>query len=160
MRQKLFMETTSIEPDQTAGEILRVLSKAKARSITNLYSLDGELTGLAFTLIRGEREFCYELPVRVEPVFKILNGDRDGWGRYSQTSMATKDRAQAKRTAWRQLYRWIQAQVAMIEAGMVETQEVFLPYVMLLDANGNRVSAYENFVISADRQLTAAGDAS
>lgn len=39
------------------------------------------------------------------------------------------DREQARRVAWRQLYRWVQAQVALIQTGMVKTQEVFMPYL-------------------------------
>ena len=35
---------------------------------------------------------------------------------------------QAKRVAWRQLLRWTEAQLAMIDAGMAHAGEVFLAY--------------------------------
>ena len=36
---------------------------------------------------------------------------------------------QAERTAWRNVRDWVLAQVAIIEAGMVQIEEVFLPYM-------------------------------
>lgn len=40
-----------------------------------------------------------------------------------------KDTAQAKRIGWRLIFRWLQAQLALIqEAKMVDIKEVFLPY--------------------------------
>ena len=36
---------------------------------------------------------------------------------------------QAERTAWRNVRDWVLAQMAIIEAGMVDIQEVFLPYM-------------------------------
>lgn len=158
--KKLFMETTEVPAERTVGEIISVLVQAGATAITQQYDGQMNLTGVSFSLQRGASHFEYVLPVRVEPIFKIINGRRDVWGgRYTRSDMAEKDQEQAKRTAWRTTYRWVQAQVAMIETGQVETQEVFLPYLMLTNKEGRQMSAYENFTISADRQLTAGGDA-
>ena len=41
---------------------------------------------------------------------------------------------QAERTAWRNVRDWVMAQMAIIEAGQVEMEEVFLPY--LTDGRG------------------------
>ena len=38
-------------------------------------------------------------------------------------------REQARRVAWRQLLRWVQAQMAMIQCGMAESGEVFFAYL-------------------------------
>ena len=40
--------------------------------------------------------------------------------------MRTKE--QATRVAWRIVKDWLAAQLAMIEAGLVDLEEVFLPY--------------------------------
>jgi hypothetical protein len=69
----------------------------------------------------------FTMPARVEPVFNILNGRRKY--SYDRTSNAAKDREQAERVAWRQLLRWVQAQLAMIDCGMTEAAEVFFPYM-------------------------------
>lgn len=36
---------------------------------------------------------------------------------------------QAERTAWRNIRDWVLAQMAIIEAGMAQMDEVFLPYL-------------------------------
>ena len=41
---------------------------------------------------------------------------------------------QAERTAWRNVRDWIMAQMAIIEAGQVAMEEIFLPY--LTDSRG------------------------
>ena len=38
---------------------------------------------------------------------------------------------QAKRIAWRQILRWVEAQLALVETGMVKIQEVFIPYMLM-----------------------------
>jgi hypothetical protein len=40
-------------------------------------------------------------------------------------------RPQAKRIAWRQILRWIEAQMAFARTGMVKIQEVFMPYIQV-----------------------------
>ncbi|GAG18875.1 unnamed protein product, partial [marine sediment metagenome] len=42
-----------------------------------------------------------------------------------------KSEEQALRTAWRQVLRWIQAQIAMIDSEIVSTEEVFMPYLQI-----------------------------
>ncbi len=44
--------------------------------------------------------------------------------------MEAKDREQAQRVAWRQLYWWLKSQLALIDLGMVETAEVMMPYML------------------------------
>ena len=39
------------------------------------------------------------------------------------------DRAQAERVAWRVLKDWLEAQLALIEAGVADMAEVMLPYL-------------------------------
>lgn len=38
---------------------------------------------------------------------------------------------QAKRIAWRQILRWVEAQLALVETDMVKMQEVFMPYIQV-----------------------------
>ena len=39
-------------------------------------------------------------------------------------------RDQARRTAWRILKDWVQAQMALLETNMVDMEEIFLPYML------------------------------
>jgi hypothetical protein len=123
MAQKtLYMETTQIEPDKSASEICSALVQAGARAVSLEYDGQRRICGLTWAMRIGTAECNFKLPARVEPVFALLKAKRAGG----------KDQlyAQARRVAWRQLHRWILAQLAMIETGMVSGGEVFLPYVV------------------------------
>ena len=144
------METTSISPQQTAGEVIAKLVQAGARQIAQDYDANGKLTGVAFTMeIAPGMIRAYRMPVRTEPVFKLLNGRRkNSWDRRGKTDA---DREQAERVAWRQLYRWIEAQLAIIQVGMVASSEVFLPYMQ--DESGKTV--YQMFMENTQKLLSA-----
>ena len=47
--------------------------------------------------------------------------------------MASKDREQAERIAWRQMFWWLKAQLALVDMGMVESAEVLMPYMLAPD---------------------------
>jgi|SRR5262245_11756924 len=123
----MYMETTKISPERTASEITGLLVRAGARQLLMEYDKAGKLTGLKFILeVRG-RPLPFALPARTDSVFQHLQNERKRtWARAENEA---RDRQQADRIAWRQLLRWVQAQIAMIEIGMVEPGEVFLPYV-------------------------------
>lgn len=125
MKQKLFMESTEIDPLRTVGEITSELVRGGASQIVTAYK-DGQISGVRFTLEINARTASFALPVRIDPIFRIINGRRKC--QWDQKQSAPKDRQQAARVAWRQLLRWVQAQLAMIECGMVESGEVFMPY--------------------------------
>ena len=150
----LFMETTEIPVQKTAGDILSLLVRAGATQVSLDYQ-DGKIVGMRFTYPVDGFPVAFRLPVRTEPVFKIINGRRtpDTWKQFNRDAMAAKDREQAERVAWRQLLRWIEAQIAMVETGMVKTDEVFLPYV----ATASGQTLYEHFIATgaAQRLLSA-----
>ena len=119
------MGTTEIPAQRTIGEIQSLLVRAGALQVLTSYDpKTREPSGLCFTLDVKGMTIPFKLPARIEPIYKIIHGD--SWNRDK-----AKDMEQAKRVAWRQLYRWIQAQVALIECGMVETAEVFYPYLQI-----------------------------
>ena len=62
-----------------------------------------------------------------------------------------RDRAQAERVAWRQVLRWVEVQVAMIDCGMADPAEVFLPYA--ITASGRTV--YQLFAETGTKMLSA-----
>lgn len=122
------METTTIDADRTAAEIQTLLGKAGAAAIQTDYE-DGEVTALSFLIeIRGNK-VPFRLPVRTEPIFEYFQRKRKTPHRQEMGKDA--DAVKAKRVAWRQIYRWILAQLALIETGMVTAQEVFLPYATI-----------------------------
>jgi hypothetical protein len=131
-KQILFMETTKIKAGQTASQIVSFLAQACAREVLMQYDGKGKLTGLKFSLdIPRHGTQIFVLPARVDPIFKIINGRRKY--AHDQTVNKSKDLEQSERVAWRQLFRWVQAQLALIQTGMVEAAEVFLPYMQAKD---------------------------
>ncbi len=123
----LFMETTKIPAARTAAEITALLAGTGASQVVTTYGPRGEIAGLRWTMERNGQTVGYDLPLRIESIFQIFQNRR----RRIRGDTATTDREQAQRVAWRQLLRWIQAQVALIQTGMVETEEVFLPYMLV-----------------------------
>ena len=122
------MGTTQIEAQRTIGEIQSFLVRAGAIQVLTSYDpKTHEPTGLCFTLDIKGMTIPFKLPARIDPIFKILNNSRS----YNRGAYAKEDLEQAKRVGWRQLYRWIQAQVALIETGMVAAAEVFYPYLQV-----------------------------
>ena len=129
-RKTLFMETTEVPAERSAAEISSLLMQAGATEISQSFH-GGKVIGLRFVIPIHGLFFVYEMPVRVDEVHAVLRG---------RTSRFV-DREKAGRIAWRQLFRWLQAQLALIQIGLSNPQEVFLPYCM--DQEGQ--TAYQRF---------------
>lgn len=124
MSKTLFMETTKIEPSQTVGEIQRLLGGCGATAILTEYE-KGEVSAVSFRVRVDGQDIPFRLPCRHEAIYQALIA------RMKKLRMKRIDdyKAQAKRVAWRQILRWIEAQMALVETEMVSIQEVFLPYM-------------------------------
>lgn len=147
-RKDLYMGTTEIEPIRTIGEIHAYLVRMGALRIMNTYE-NGEPVSVHFGLRVGGSELSFELPARVDPVYKIIRSDVT----YRSRRSASDDLAQAKRTAWRQIYRWIQAQLALIETGMACPEEVFMPYMQVAGENGEPTTLYQRAALQGFGRL-------
>ena len=121
----MYMETTKISAERTAQEISGCLIQSGASAIRQDLK-EKRIVGLSFTLEVNGESVPFSLPVRVEPVFVRLQKKLSPRNRAKN---AQSQLQQAERVAWRQLLRWIQAQVALIDTGMVDPQEVFMPYI-------------------------------
>src|SRR5215472_3764703 len=121
----LYMETTEISAERTAGEITSLLVAAGARQIAMDYDGFGHVVGMHFLLMIHNVPHPFKLPVRTEAVQEIFKQRRVATMKWRASEFEQKDREQAERVAWRQLLRWIQAQFAMVDAGMVQTREIF-----------------------------------
>lgn len=135
--------TTSIAAAKTVAEIQQLLAKAGAEQVIVRYGKNGEPMALVFEL-NGE---MYMLPCRAEAVHDKLRRDRAVPARY-------KNLDQALRVAWRILKDWTEAQVAIIQTGMVKAEEVMLPYMIM---QGDK-TVYDSFVEQrAERLLEQKG---
>jgi hypothetical protein len=122
----IYMESTEISPAQSASEVCMALVQAGARSVTMTYGVGGKVDGLKWTMMIGAKEIAFIMPARIEPVYTLL---RKRFGGAWDSAAEARMKAKAERVAWRQLLRWVLAQVAMIEVGMVSGAEPFAPYI-------------------------------
>ncbi len=118
------METTKKEPEETIAEIQQLLKKIRVRDVMINYDDSGEVEGVSFTIDKDGQRIPFKLPANHRPLWELSQQGRTKYIR-------TED--QARRVAWRQILRWIQAQLAMIEIEMVSADEIFLPYIMIND---------------------------
>ena len=116
--------TTRVPAEKTVAEIMRALVGAGARQIMTVYDDAGSLAGLRWSIESRHGPLSYALPCNIEPVFAILTEDR-----ILVRDPATR-RQQAARVAWRILKDWIEAQLALLSTGMVDLEEIFLPYML------------------------------
>lgn len=125
----VYMGTTKVAPSKTVGQISSVLLRAKARQIITDYSGEGELKAIAFTLdLPGiPNPVAFRLPCRTEKLATLL-----------------RDKKQAERTGWRQVLRWVEAQIAMIDAGMTQAHEVFMPYALIPHTDNTMFQMWES----------------
>lgn len=115
--------TTTIDVYKSLGEIQGALASHGARKIMVDYDCSGQPVGVIFGIetMVGPRGFS--LPANVDGVRAV----------FAKQKIKTAP-GQAERTAWRNVRDWIMAQMAIIEAGQVQIDEVFLPY--LTDGRG------------------------
>ena len=147
-KKPIYMESTEIASERSAAEVSAVLVQAGATSVSVRYD-SGKVVGMTWTMRVGATELPFSMPARVEPVCQVLLKRRAG---FVDNPTKARIRAQAERVAWRQLLRWVQAQLAMIEVGMAQRAEVFMPYIQREDG----VTFYEYFE-SHQLALPAAG---
>jgi hypothetical protein len=124
----LFMETTKIESAQTVGEIQRLLGQYGASAIRTDYD-NGEVIAVSFTISLNNNQIPFRLPCRWEAIRAIFESRRK---RRSTRGRPSGDlTAQAKRVAWRQILRWVEAQLALTQTNMAKLHEVFMPYLLM-----------------------------
>ena len=134
--------TTKITPEKSAAEITRKLCAHGASRVAIEYGKDRAPVGLEFVITTqfGERRF--RMPAQVSGVQIALTKQ----AQRGKISRAQASAEHAQRVAWRILKDWIEAQLALIEAGLVQAEEVLLPYMI----ERNERTVYQNLV---DRRL-------
>lgn len=115
--------TTTIDVYKSLGEIQGALASHGARKIMVDYDGAGQPTGVMFGIETPVGPRSFWLPANVDGVRAVFDNQK-----------VKVQPGQAERTAWRNVRDWIMAQMAIIEAGQVKIDEVFLPY--LTDGKG------------------------
>jgi hypothetical protein len=124
----LYMETTKITAEKTIQEISSLLCQNGATAILQEYDPQTRRPiSVKFKIERDGQPIPFTLPARPDSIFRYFQKSRPA---YNRTNYAKRDLEQAERVAWRQILRWVQAQLALMETGMVRLEEVFMPYMV------------------------------
>jgi hypothetical protein len=117
--------STTIDTSKSAAECVAMLAQHGATAIGLTFGPDKVPDGLTFSIVTvwGVRQFS--LPVNMKGTEKAL---LKAW-RERRIPQRFSLPAQAQRVAWRVLKDWLEAQLALIEAGVAELTEVMLPYI-------------------------------
>lgn len=118
--------TTTVEVHKSLGEIQGALAGHGARKIMVDYDGAGQPVGITFGIETPDGPRGFLLPANVAGVKAVFARQK-----------VRAPEGQAERTAWRNVRDWIMAQMAIVEAGQVEIQEAFFPY--LTDGRGRAV---------------------
>jgi hypothetical protein len=139
--------TTTIDPVKTAGECIQRLAVHGASAIGMTYD-KGTPTGLQFAIQTAHGIRSYALPVNTTGTLKAL---QKAYGE-ARIPRSKATREQAERTSWRVMKDWLEAQLALIEAGVAEMPQVMLPYMIVGD-DGQTV--WTRFLENEQLALTA-----
>lgn len=133
MSQKSLKNTYARPTSRPIDTIQGSLASHGAKQI-NLDYENGQPVAIAFVLDIGGHRHAFRMPARIPNVLIKLYGNRRV---YTEVQ-----RKQAYVTAWANIRDWILAQMAMIDIGLVKTEEVFLPYMMIAE-NATVFDMYE-----------------
>jgi hypothetical protein len=136
----IYMATTKIPVEQTAGEIMALLAKHDVQKMTLDYDTGG-LSGLIFYIRHKDKNentmlLPFRMPVRWQPTLKAMTDDRK-----TPAYLCTED--QARRVAWRMSLRWLEGQVAFVDTGQADMKEIMLPYLIVEEKESSSRTLYE-----------------
>ena len=131
--------TTSIATEKTAAEIQKKLAMTGAQAVMSEYDKDGVMCAMSFRI----DTMFFRLPINIDGVYTTLTED-------ASVPKRLKTYEQSARVAWRIIKDWIEAQIAIIEAGQAELKQVFLPYAQNRDGK----TLYEAMRDGGFKQLT------
>lgn len=106
------------------NKIEKKLVEAGARDIMKRYE-DGICSSITFTLPMDGKHLTFQLPARVNAIYKILVAE---YTRPTQRSYEIA-RMQAERTAWKIISDWVEIQISMIKLEQAEMLQVFFPFL-------------------------------
>lgn len=112
--------TTSVPWSRTIFEIEEMLTQIGASAIMKDYRGDGRVESLSFKL-QGKG---YRLPSNTEKCIVKLKEA----GLYSTRNNIDREK-QAENITWRIIKDWLDAQIALMQIGQAEPEEIMLPYM-------------------------------
>jgi len=123
--------TTTIDSGKTAVECIEILTKHGATHVGLAVGESRLPDGLEFVIKTPYGPRAYSLPVNIPGTQRAL---KKAWQEH-KIEPRYAEPTQARRVAWRVLKDWLEAQLALIEAGAVDLPQVMLPYMKVDDTH-------------------------
>jgi hypothetical protein len=130
--------TTQIAADKSAHECMALLGRYGASLAGLVYRKDRTPCGLAFRIETKWGERAYEVQVDADKTYKVLQA----YGARGAIPNKFVTAEQADKVAWRVIKMWLEAQLALIEAGLMDAEKALAGHMLvapgetLLDAYG------------------------
>ncbi len=121
-KKTIFMETTEVTVNKSVAQIQATLADYGATAILVEYD-NFEVVAISFKYITDGVEYPYRFPTKWEEVKKLLIEKTPSWKFKKDINDL------AKRVAWRQAFRWIEAQLAYADTNQVTFEQIFLSYM-------------------------------
>lgn len=119
----LWMETTKISPEKTITEIQKLLSKYGMGQMQMRFDPQGNVESVYFTLRIENKEIPYKLPANHQALLELAKQGQTKYLKYN-------DEDQARRVAWRQVYRWLEAVLAFSRSKQIPIYQTLLGHMM------------------------------
>lgn len=138
----VLLYTTTISVAKTTHEIIDILTEHGATDLHIQNDANRQPCAVTFEIETAVGPRAFRLPANTGGVLTRLEAEY----RRGRVARRFVTREQAARTGWRVIRAWIDAQIALIEAGMSTMDEALFPH--MLTTGGTTV--YEEF---RDKQL-------
>lgn len=135
MRKSIKNYTSRDSVNRSLSAIQAMLAAKRAEKIMIDYS-DGEPVSITFAIQSPKGLLPIRLPARIDGVAKVMYGS-------NLQQLNAKQLDQVKRTSWKNIHDWVDAQLALLETEMVKLEEIFLPY-MVMRENKTAFELFEN----------------
>ena len=118
--------TSTIAINRIFDGIQKVLAEHGAKQIVFEYGEDGKIYGITFVIEAVGQMIPIKLPARIPEAQALLKKQYEE-GLISSRKVLEPE--QAYRVAWRNIWDWVSAQMALLDIKMAKIEEVFLPYM-------------------------------
>lgn len=143
--------TTKIDATQTVAEMQALLARHGARRIAVDYGPRGVPSSLDFGLETPHGLRSFSIPVDAERMQRLLQAEEKAGrlktgSKYERTSLE-----QAERVAWRVMKTWLEAQLALVAAELVDLDQAMFAYLQVGPAGETIYEVYrtrENLAIT------------
>ena len=124
MKKTLFMETTGISANKSVAEIQILLAEYGASAVLIEYD-NNDIKAVSFKHRSDGEEIPYRLPCEWKAIKELLSH------KHKRKPYKKDLDEEAKRIAWRQSRRWVEAQLAYFQSRQVKFEQLFLSYRLI-----------------------------